>query len=154
MARPHLDTFHRIFFAAKSINAQARSVSWRESNVASLILASLLAGQVSLAHCAVASESDDLLDLPLEQLVQVEIPNVVGASKYEQSASKAPSSVSVITAAEIRNYGWLKLSDILRSVRGFIATNDRNYEFLSVRGFGLPGDYTSRDFIVDRWATH
>lgn len=94
------------------------------------------------------SERVDFLDLSLDQLVQIEIPTVIGASKYEQSSSRAPSSVSVITAAEINSYGWLKLSDILRSVRGFVATNDRNYEFLTVRGFGLPGDYTSRMLLL------
>lgn len=94
------------------------------------------------------SETADFLDLSLDQLVQIEIPTVIGASKYEQSSSRAPSSVSVITAAEIKSYGWLKLSDILRSVRGFVAINDRNYEFLTVRGFGLPGDYTSRMLLL------
>ena len=49
---------------------------------------------------------------------------------------------------EIKNYGWLKLSDIVRSVRGFSSTNDRNYEFLSARGFGLPSDYTSRILLL------
>ena len=148
MARPPLNAFHSLFFAAESNNARACSVRRHKSNVASLILAGLFAGQVTLAHCAAADESSDLLDLPLEQLVQIEIPNVFGASKYEQAANKAPSSVSVITAAEIRNYGWLKLSDILRSVRGFSATNDRNYDFLTARGFGLPGDYTSRVLLL------
>lgn len=145
MARPHLEPFSHASFAAKWFKAQAFSARWRGEKVASLVLAGLLIGQVPQAHPATP---DDLLDLPLEQLVQIEIPNVVGASKYEQGANKAPSSVSVITAAEIKNYGWLKLSDILRSVRGFTATNDRNYEFLSARGFGLPSDYTSRVLLL------
>ncbi len=145
MARLHLNTFSHASFAAKWFKAQAFSARWRWRKAAPVMIAGLMLGQVPPGH---AAESDDLLDLPLEQLVQIEIPNVVGASKYEQAANKAPSSVSVITAVEIKNYGWLKLSDILRSVRGFTATNDRNYEFLSARGFGLPSDYTSRVLLL------
>jgi outer membrane receptor for ferrienterochelin and colicins len=113
-----------------------------------LILAGMFAVFPSHATAERNPPEPDLLDLSLDQLVQIEIPTVVGASKYEQSSSRAPSSVSVITAAEIKSYGWLKLSDILRSVRGFTATNDRNYESLSVRGFGLPGDYSSRVLLL------
>ena len=146
MARSHLATFSHASFAAKRFTSNAFSARWRGEKVASVMIAGLLLGQVPLA--AIGAESDDLLDLSIEQLVQIEIPNVVGASKYEQAANKAPSSVSVITAAEIKNYGWLKLSDVLRGVRGFTATNDRNYDFLTVRGFGLPGDYTSRVLLL------
>lgn len=95
-----------------------------------------------------AADEVDLNELSLEQLVQIEIPTVVAASKHEQKASEAPSSVSVVTAKEIQRYGYLKLSDILRSVRGFSITNDRNYEFVSVRGFGLPSDYSSRVLLL------
>ena len=113
-----------------------------------LILACILAAGGFPAWANDDAQQTDLLDLSLDQLVQIEIPTVVGASKYEQSSSRAPSSVSVITAAEIKSYGWLKFSDILHSVRGFNATSDRNYEFLTVRGFGLPGDYTSRVLLL------
>lgn len=113
-----------------------------------LILAAILIAYGFPALANEDAQQTDLLDLSLDQLVQIEIPTVVGASKYEQSSSKAPSSVSVITAAEIKSYGWLKLSDILRSVRGFLPTNDRNYEVLAVRGFGLPSDYTSRVLLL------
>jgi outer membrane receptor for ferrienterochelin and colicins len=94
------------------------------------------------------SATVDLNDLSLEELVQIEIPNVVGASKYDQKSSQAPSSVSVITAEEIKRYGYLKLSDILRSVRGFHVTNGRDYEYIAVRGFGLPSDYSSRVLLL------
>jgi outer membrane receptor for ferrienterochelin and colicins len=97
---------------------------------------------------AAAEPDADLTELSLEQLVQIEIPSVVGASKYEQKANVAPSSITVITADEIKKYGHQKLSDVLRSVRGFYTTNDHNYEFLGVRGFGLPSDYNSRVLML------
>jgi iron complex outermembrane receptor protein len=52
---------------------------------------------------------------------------VYGASKYEQKVTEAPSAVTIITADEIRKYGYRTLADILQSVTGFYVTNDRNY---------------------------
>ena len=77
-----------------------------------------------------------------------EIPSVYGASKYEQKVTEAPASVSIITASEIKNYGYRTLADVLRSVRSFYVTNDRNYSYVGVRGFGRPGDYNSRILLL------
>jgi outer membrane receptor protein involved in Fe transport len=56
-----------------------------------------------------------------------DIPSVYGASKYEQKVTEAPSVVTIVTADEIRKYGYRTLVDILQSVTGFYVTNDRNY---------------------------
>jgi iron complex outermembrane receptor protein len=77
-----------------------------------------------------------------------EVPSVYGASKYDQKVTEAPSSVTIITAEEIRRCGYRTLADILRSVRGFYTTYDRNYTYLGVRGFGRPGDYNSRVLLI------
>jgi outer membrane receptor for ferrienterochelin and colicins len=77
-----------------------------------------------------------------------EIPSVYSASKYEQKVTEAPSSVSIITADEIKKYGYRIFGDILESIRGFQVTNDRNYQYLGVRGFGLPSDYNSRILVL------
>ena len=39
-------------------------------------------------------------------------------------------------------------NDILRGVRGFYVTDDRNFSYLGVRGFGTPGDYNSRILLL------
>lgn len=83
-----------------------------------------------------------------EMLLFQDIPSVVGASKYEQKVTEAPSSVSIVTAAEIRKYGYRTLADILRSVRSFYVTSDRNYSYVGVRGFGRPGDYNTRVLLL------
>lgn len=77
-----------------------------------------------------------------------EIPSVYGASKYEQKVTEAPSSVSIITSDEIKKYGYRTLADILKSVRSFYVTYDRNYSYAGVRGFGRPGDYNSRVLLL------
>jgi iron complex outermembrane receptor protein len=83
-----------------------------------------------------------------EMILFQEIPSVFGASKYEQKQSEAPASVSIITAEEIQKYGYRTLSEILRSVRGFFTTYDRNYSYLGARGFARPGDYNTRVLLL------
>jgi outer membrane receptor for ferrienterochelin and colicins len=99
--------------------------------------------------CSVANPGDipstDLTELPIEQLMNI---SVYGASKYDQKLMEAPASVSIINQDEIKKYGYRNLADILRSVRGFFITNDRNYQYLGVRGFNRPGDYNTRILLM------
>jgi iron complex outermembrane receptor protein len=88
--------------------------------------------------------TSSLTEISLEALMNVE---VVSASKKPQKLSEAPASITVITAEEIKQYGWQTLADLLRSVRGFYVSNDRNYSYLGVRGFSKPADYNSRILI-------
>ena len=75
---------------------------------------------------------------------------VTGASKYSQKASEAPADVTVISAADVRRYGWKNLSDVLRSVRSFYLTNDRTYQYVGIRGVSPPGDLNNRIlFTID-----
>ena len=74
-------------------------------------------------------ENPSLLDMSLEDLMAVEIDSVYGASGFKQKVTEAPASVTIITSEEIQRYGYRTLADILRSVRGFYVSNDRNYSY-------------------------
>lgn len=107
---------------------------------------------LALAACTPPAMAEDLADLPLEALLNI---TVSSASKYEQKSSEAPSSVSVLTAEDIKAYGWRTLSQALASLRGVYITNDRTYEFIGTRGFGLPGDFNSRVLLkIDGYRTN
>jgi outer membrane receptor for ferrienterochelin and colicins len=108
-----------------------------------LFLLFLLFGFVRTA--AAQEETNDLGQASLEELGNIK---VYSASKHMQSASDAPSSVSVITADEIQEYGYRTLADILESVRSFYITSDRLYSYVGVRGFGRLGDWNSRVLVL------
>ena len=103
----------------------------------------VLSGQVVASN----SSAEDLTNLSIEQLLNVE---VISASRLGQKVSQTPSSVSVLTASDIRTFGWRTLAEALNAMRGLYTSNDRNYSYLGVRGFMHPNDYNSRVlFMID-----
>lgn len=112
-----------------------------------LLLPGPAAAQTDAGNTA-PRKSFDLFEMSIEELSTIKVSTVTGASKYEQKVTEAPSSISVITADEIRKYGHRTLADVLRSVRSFSVTYDRNYSYYGVRGFNRPGDYNTRILLM------
>jgi outer membrane receptor for ferrienterochelin and colicins len=95
--------------------------------------------------CLGQNSTPDLSEASLEQLGNIQ---VYSASKHLQPSGDAPSSVTVITADQIRDQGYRTLADVLRTVRSFYVTYDRNYSSLGVRGFARPGDFNTRILLL------
>ncbi|HEU5334863.1 MAG TPA: TonB-dependent receptor plug domain-containing protein, partial [Terriglobales bacterium] len=99
----------------------------------------LLAGLVFPARIPALAQDDQppstLLDMSLEDLMKVEVESVYAASRHQQKVNEAPASITVITSDDIQKYGYRTLAEVLRSVRGFFVTYDRDYSYLGVRGF-------------------
>jgi len=119
------------------------------------ILAALVAVVVYFPHLPVIGATNlveksvaELADLSLKQLMELEVPTVVTASKHAQKVTEAPSSVTVIQADEIKKYGYRSLGEILSSVAGLFVRTDRTYALLGIRGFGQPGDFNSRFLLL------
>lgn len=93
-------------------------------------------------------DATDLSQLSLEELLQVRIESVTAASKRSQLTTDAPASVTVVDREQIQHLGYQTLADVLRGVRGFYVSYDRNYFYLGARGFSRPGDYNSRVLVL------
>lgn len=118
-----------------------------------ILAASLVFCFAMFLPCSVLSwgesgEERDLSALEIEDLMGLKVATVYGASKFEQKVTVAPSAVSIVTSEDIKRFGYRTLTDILRSQRGFYVTNDRNYQYVGIRGLSRPGDYNSRILLL------
>src|SRR5688500_16839207 len=63
-------------------------------------------------------QQPDLTQMTIEDLLELKIETVYGASKFLQKVTEAPASVTIVSSEEIQRYGYRTLADILKSVRG------------------------------------
>ena len=148
----------------------AKTVTERVSAAAGCLFAATILTPLTISAYAAetienasASQLDASLDLPdlagsdtstrdtavgKEGTLFEEIPSVYGAAKYDQKVNEAPAAVIIITADQIKKYGYRNFAQILDSVPGLFTSNDRNYGYLGIRGFNRPGDYTSRVLLL------
>src|SRR6185503_14840391 len=114
-----------------------------------LVIGLMLASAPASAQTPAQTPPDsDLSGKSLEALLDVPVDSVEGAARHTQRLTEAPAPVTVVTATDIETFGWRTLADVLKSVRGFHVTYDRNYSYLGVRAFGRPTDYNNRVLVM------
>jgi outer membrane receptor protein involved in Fe transport len=99
----------------------------------------------AFADAPAAPKAAALAELSLDALLDME---VTGPSRFAQRRSQSASSVSVISAADIRAHGWRTVAEALASVKGLVVANDHTYAYLGVRGFFAQGDYNTRVLLL------
>lgn len=80
-----------------------------------------------LGGAATAGAADELTEIPFDQLMHREAVPVI---QLAQQVSDSPSAVTIVTAADIRAYGYRTLADVINSMRGLYTTYDRRYQYL------------------------
>ncbi len=78
-----------------------------------------------------APDPGDLLDLPFEDLLQVEIR---AAGKRDEQIRDIPASVTILTREEIQRYGWVTFEELLRNVPGFFILDTIDERLIGNRG--------------------
>ena len=84
----------------------------------------------------------------VEVKLRYALPRVQAAERKLTRTEDAPASISIITSAEIRGFGYTTLAEALRSVRGLFITDDRNYVNVGVRGYSAPGTYNNKFLVL------
>ncbi len=105
----------------------------------------ILAPFLALPFLAVAQPPEKPAE---EQILFGDLPSIEAAALHSQTLAEAPAAVTVITAEQIRRYGYRTLAEALASVRGFYVTNDQMYRYVGVAGLSLPGDYNTRFLVM------
>jgi len=107
----------------------------------------LLLGQIFFPDLLLAAEPGGP-DLSLDQLLQTE---VMSAAQISRQVSDAPSVVYVVTAEDIRAFGYQTLADVLYSLPGLYKTYD--YRYSSLGGRAQSGSLTGKTLLnIDGFA--
>ena len=108
-------------------------------------LAALGLGVLLAFRPAAGVAQDDLTALPFEELLRRDF---VSASRLARQVSDSPAAVSIVTADDIRAYGYRTLADVINGMRGLYTTDERTYHYMGGRGFGDVEDYAGRVMLL------
>lgn len=108
----------------------------------SIISASLFFSSFLIAD---DQRSVDATSIAFEELLQTEY---IPASHIANQINNAASAVSIVTAQDIKDYGYRTLGDILGSMRGLHTFEDYTYTYIGGRGYSSPGEYAGRIAVL------
>jgi iron complex outermembrane receptor protein len=117
----------------------------RRSIVAALLLCVAAASAAAQDSTQVASYNFEALSQSLDALLNAPISS---ASKYAQDVREVAGSVTIVTAEDIRRFGYRTLTDVLQSMAGVFVSNQRSLESFGIRGFGRPSDFNNRVLLL------
>lgn len=87
----------------------------------------------------------DIATLDLEELLDLPIESV---SRKAEKSSRAPASVFVISAEDIRRHGYRTVAEAIRSVPGMFVSEDHVLSHAGFRGINVLGDLSQRVLVL------
>ena len=105
----------------------------------------LAAAALATAPLAASAQEEEELELFFAQEMKV---TSASKSATETDVRDAPAQVTVITAEEIRAFGFRTLAEVVRSVPECFEGGDRMYSILGIRGFARTGDFNTRVLVL------
>jgi outer membrane cobalamin receptor len=94
-------------------------------------LAWLMALGTLPAPAALAASVEGLIELPFEELMAMRISS---ANKISQALKDIPAHVTVFTRQDLADYGYSRLTDVLRNMPGLYLEEDTEEIYLGTRG--------------------
>src|SRR5678816_1073316 len=105
---------------------QSRSRVWKWLTGAALVVC-------LMPSRATAQDSSQSEVRALDALLNTPVST---AAKYAQGVRQVAGSVTIVTAEDIRRFGYRSLEEVLQGAAGFYLTYNRQYTYVGVRGFG------------------
>jgi iron complex outermembrane receptor protein len=104
----------------------------------------------TLLLCAVSAtaSAQDSAHTEVQDLDGLLSTPISTGAKYAQDIRQVSGSVSIVTAEDIRRFGYRSLEDVLQSMTGIYTSYDRNYAQVGTRGFSRPTDYNNRVLLL------
>lgn len=109
----------------------------------SALCAFIFAAQSALAN----DQLDQLLTMPLDSLVAMPAQQEVSRAAHKDPATQ-PVLITVLTANDIRTFGYRNMADIMNALPGLFTTNDQVYTYVGARGISGLGNYNSRILVT------
>ena len=128
----------------KNLAGRRRSIAVKCSG----LLRDLPGAMLMLCVVSATASAQDSAQSQLQDLDGLLNTPVSTGAKYAQDIRQVSGSVSIVTAEDIRRFGYRTLEDVLQSMAGIYTSYDRNYMQLGARGFGRPNDYNNRILLL------
>jgi iron complex outermembrane receptor protein len=96
---------------------------------------------------AVETPLDNLLTISMDQLVQVNTATE-NTAHVAQDLRDMSQPITVLSASDIRTFGYRTLTDLLNGLPGIYTSSDRTYSYLGARGIIASGSFNSRVLVT------
>lgn len=105
-------------------------------SIHSILLAGCFSTLIITPSFAESTDDDELLDLSLEELISLDVPDVTSVSRRKQRLMDSAAAVFVITNEDLQRSGVTSIPEALRMVPGMqVARMNGNTWSISTRGF-------------------